>query len=375
MRIGVNFQTSDKYLSGVEYFAVGLMRALLEYEPKNEYVVFTNRPDVLANHVAESANLTVYHAKYPPSRLGRIAWEHFCLPRLASRHGLDVLHCPSYICPVFPSKSKYVVTIHDTLAIDRPDWCKPSNTAYYKLAMSAGCRRAGAVTVVSWQTAKDVSRCLGVSPEKIKVIYPGIDEIFHERLDHNRLQSIKDRYGLPDEYILYVGNVEPKKNLESLLAATQQLADRGLPHSLVMVGKRSWKARGVLKSVRLLQDQGRLVSAGYVSREDLPGLYQRANAYVCTSHFEGFGFPPLEAMASGIPVLASQGGALRETLGEAAFVIDPCDPTQIADALVAILTDEALRQDHVAKGLARAEYFDWRTTAGLLLELYRELAA
>lgn len=375
MRIGINFHTNDENLSGVEYYSLGLIRALARYAAQNRYVVFTNQPDLVERNAGGADNVSVRGVRYSGARLGRILWEHRSLRRVAEREKLDVIHCPSYICPIRPGSVPCVVTIHDTIALDHPRWCKPSNAAYYGLFMKAGARRASRVTVPSLRTAADLQRHVRMEPGKVRVIRPGVDSIFHSRKDRAALSEIRSRYGLPGKYVLFVGNYEPKKNLAGLLRAHELFRKEGHPHSLVIVGRRRWKSGRVLRRISDVEGSGKIICPGYVRREDLPGVYQMASMYVCASLYEGFGFPPLEAMAGGVPVLSSMSGALEETVGDAACRIDPNDPSQIADAMSRMLTDAALRDEHIRRGLARSRSFRWRTAARQLLDLYGELVA
>ena len=370
MRIGINFQARDEYFSGVEYYCLNLIGALTEHAPEHQYVVFTNRTSVVRQWISPGGDVEICPAKYPSWRAGRIAWEHLVLPRLARRARLDVLHCPCYIGPCLGGGVPCVVTIHDTIALDHPRWCTRSNAAYYHLAMKASARRAAEIVAVSRRTGRDIQRCLGVEGGKINVVYPGLGERFTSDATPGEQAALRDKYGLPDKFLLHVGNFEPRKNLGCLLRAVQLLRRKDGSCKLVLVGKRHWRTSELLGELSSACGDEGVVRTGYVDRQDLPGVYRLAEAYVCPSLHEGFGFPPLEAMACGVPVIASDRGCLGETLGDAACTIDPTDPLDIADAIARVLSDAGFREELIRRGLARSRMFRWEAAIGQLLTVY-----
>lgn len=375
MRIGINFHTTDEYISGVEYYSLGLLNALLRIDTQNEYIVFTNRPGLLRQYILKSTNLRIIEIKHLRTRVARILWEHTQLPRVAKRHGLDVLHCPSYICPLYTTSIPYVVTIHDTIAIDRPQWCKQTNSLYFSLFMKAVTKKASFIISVSKCTADDLKRNFDLPYSKIRIVYSGIDNIFGTKKDPSHCCEVRRRYNLPELYILYAGNIEPKKNLWTLLRVHRKLRDVGLPHKLVIVGRRSWGVKVELDEIYREIKSDNVVWTGYVDRHDLPCVYQMADVFVFPSLYEGFGFPPLEAMACGTPVISTSTGALNEVLAGAALTVDPYRVGQITRAVVSMITDSCLRERHIRMGLKQSGLFDWERTATKTLSVYQEVSA
>ncbi|MHC4647917.1 MAG: glycosyltransferase family 4 protein [Planctomycetota bacterium] len=373
MKVGINFHTVDEYISGVDHYALGLLNALLQVDTQNEYLVYTNQPDLVSREVAQSENLKIAGVKHLKTRIARILWEHIQLPRLAAQHRLDVLHCLSYICPLRRTSAPCVVTVHDTIAIDHPQWCKKTNAIYFNLVMKSAVKRASCVISLSKCTAEDVRRNLGLPGSKVRVIYPGTDNIFRESQDVSRRGEVRRRHNLPERYILYVGNVEPKKNTGTLLRVQRRICEKGLPHKLVVVGKRSWRSQAQLAQMDREAASGNVVRAGYVESKDLPLVYGMADVFVFPSLYEGFGFPPLEAMACGTPVVSSDKGALAETVKDAAIIVEPHDVEQITEAVVSLIADSALRKKHVRLGLRQSRLFDWQKTARETLSVYEEV--
>lgn len=375
MRIGFCLHSPDRYISGVEYYALGLLEGLLRVDSRHEYVVYTNQPQLIIPRIQLGAGRARVKDTGIRWRVTRIGWEHCRLPALARQDALDVLHCPSYICPWRRTSVPYVVTIHDTIALDHPRWCKLSNALYYNLLMASSARTAARVIAVSNRTAADLHRTIGLPAEKVRVIPCGIDRIFRAAVDPQACSRIRARYGLPDRYILHVGNLEPKKNARILLDVQAQLRKRGLPHKLVFVGHRSWRANAALREIRREAAAGNVVHAGYVDRRDLPAVYRMADVFAFPSLYEGFGFPPLEAMACGTPVVSSSRGSLDEVLGRAACLANPEDDNEIVEAVIEMIFDRTARQQHIEEGLRQSARFDWDTAARATLAVYAEVGA
>jgi glycosyltransferase involved in cell wall biosynthesis len=374
MRIGINFHTLDKCISGVEYYSLGLLKGLLNIDKRNKYVVYTNQPDLIKGYVPPSKNLTIIEVKNIKTRIARILWEHTQLPRIARRQELDVLHCPTYICPLCRMSVPCVVTIHDTIAIDHPEWCKWTNALYFNLFMKAAAKKASRVISVSKCTANDLKRNFDLPCSKIRIIYSGIDGIFKKNTSPSRQSEVKVRYNLPERYILYVGNIEPKKNIWTLLCVQRELQKKGLPHRLVIVGKRSWGVKVELNEISKEITSNNIVLVGYVDRRDLPFVYQMADVFVFPSLYEGFGFPPLEAMACGTPVVSSSKGALGETVMDAALIVEPHSIQQIAQAVLSVIMDSSLRERHIRMGIRQSSMFNWERTARETLSIYEEVS-
>jgi glycosyltransferase involved in cell wall biosynthesis len=375
MKIGISFHTFDRYISGVEYYLLGLLNGLLHIDARNNYHVYTNQPDLVKKHVTQSKNLSVIEVRHLRTRAARILWEHARLPHVAVRQGLDVLHCPTYICPIRTTSVPYVVTIHDTIAIDHPEWCKRTNALYFNLFMKAAAANASRIISVSKSTADDLRRNFRVPCSKVRVIYSGIDSIFKANGDSCRESEVRVRYSLPERYVLYVGNLEPKKNIRTLAWVQKKLREKGLPHKLVIAGRRSWRTKVELGEIAKEVKAGNTVLTGYVDRNDLPFVYRMADVFVFLSLYEGFGFSPLEAMACGTPVVSSRRGALHETTRDAALAVEPYGIQEITQAVVSMVTDSCLRERHIRMGLRQVNSFNWERTARETLRVYEEVSS
>lgn len=364
MRIGFNIQLKDKYLSGVERYSVGLVNALCKYYPENEYFVFTNLPD----YFQSSSSIIINRNN---NRLSRIIWEHTVLPKLASKYNLNVLHCPHYISPIRRSTIPYVVTIHDMIALEHPSWCTLSNSVYYRIFLPLTAKVADKVIAVSEETRRKVVRCLGIADSKVIKSYPGVDACFLRDRPLIELGKVRDKFHLPDKYILYVGNIEPKKNLEHVVDAFKLYRSSDNNCGLVITGKRNWKSKKILSMLREIDG---VILTGYLSNDELACVYRMANVLLFPSKYEGFGFPPLEAMVSGVPVICTANGALKETVLDAAVITDHDKPVSTYKAIVDINGSSKLREEVIKRGRILAGRFTWKEAACQAVEIYREAA-
>ena len=373
MRIGFNFHSNDNYFSGVEYYSLGLLRALLYIDRENQYTVFTNRPNLISSCIGSRDNLIVRDCSFLKNRLHRILWEHSRLVYLATKEKLDILHCPHYICPSIRSTAAYVTTIHDTIAIDYPDWCKKSNAAYYRKFLGRSVTIASKIETVSKFTAERINHNFDLNSSKLKVIYPGIDiDIFNLYQDTERQNQVRAKYNLPESYIFYSGNIEPKKNILNLLKAFKLLRKNGTKHSLVISGQRTWKSKKVFDFLRTEFHPEEVILTSYIDQSDIGLVYKMADCLVLPSFCEGFGFPALEAFACGVPVAASCVGILQEINKNAYTNLNPYEPEQIKESINRLLTSHRLRELQIRTALTEVQKFKWSDCAAKTLTLYRE---
>ena len=373
MRIGFNFHSADDYISGVEYYSLGLLRGLLDIDRQNQYIVFTNRPSLINSCIGLKDNLIVRDCSFLKNRLHRIVWEHSRLAPIAKKENLDILHCPHYICPAIRSSAAYVVTIHDTIAIDHPDWCKKSNAAYYRRFLGRSVKIASKIAAVSKFTAERINHNFNVNGSNVKVIYPGIDtDIFNLYQDIEKQNQVRTKYNLPENYILYVGNIEPKKNILNMLKAFKLLRNDGGEHSLVISGQRNWNSESVFDFLHTEFRSDEVILTGYIDRADIGFVYKIADCLLLPSFCEGFGFPAMEAFACGLPVAASCVGILQEVDKNAYTHLEPDNPEQMGENINRLLTDHKLRKSQIKTAQTEIQKFNWSDCAAKTLTLYRE---
>ncbi len=359
--------------TGVGVWTRGLVSALASTDCRNRYVVYHRRQSgPLATEAGP--NVRLLRAAVPGgSRLARIAWEQLVLPTHVRRDRLDVLHCPAYVMPRW-SGAPTVVTLHDLFVYTHPSLCKRLNVLHYRLMMPAAIERAAVLHCTSHWTRGILCALFPWAAERARVVPPAVDDVF-EPQDPQAVERFLRSRGLQERPFLFVGNVEPKKNVVALLEAVALLREEyGSRRKLLMVGSETWGWDRPREKVRELGLQDRLVRLGYVPREELPLIYASALALVYPSVVEGFGLPPLEAMACGTPVITSGAGGLAESVGAAAFLVREPRPDFLAEAMYQIESSEDCRRRLAEAGLLRARSFRWDKAARQLLELYGEAA-
>ncbi len=309
-----------------------------------------------------------------PARLWADQWE---LPRRCRREAFDLLHYPANIGALFPLGCRTVVTVHDCSFYRNPEWFRPGRAVYYRVAATRSSRAAVRVIADSCATAEDIETFMGITRDRIDIVPLGISPAFAPP-GVKRVQELRRRMKLPERFFLYVGTIEPRKNLARLLEAWSRHAARPDFPSLVIAGRMGWKTdrfqEAVVKHQKTAKDQAarcRLQLLDHVAQADLPVLLGAAEAFVWPSLCEGFGLPPLEAMACGVPVLTSSASSLPEVTGDAALLVNPEDTDAIADGLELLAEETSLREILKEKGMRRAQEFSWNRTAQLTVESYQ----
>jgi glycosyltransferase involved in cell wall biosynthesis len=285
---------------------------------------------------------------------------------------MDVLHSPDFI-PPFRRSCKSVITIHDLNFLLYPHFLTPESARYYS-QIDQAVRNCDHIIAVSESTKRDIIRLTGAAEHKISVVYEAAHPMYRPLNDQALCQKVKSHFGSDLDYILFVSTIEPRKNVPTLLMAFKQLLDSYRPAvNLVLGGEKGWLFDEVFALVEKLGLGGRVRFVGKVTPEDLLGLYNAAKLLVHPAFYEGFGLPPLEAMACGTPVVVSNTSSLPEVVGDAALLVDPSDVDGLTVAMWRMLSDETLRRQMIAKGLKRARLFSWRKAAAETLGIYRRL--
>jgi glycosyltransferase involved in cell wall biosynthesis len=304
-----------------------------------------------------------------------ILWQRLRVPLWADMFtgSLDVFYSPDFVLPPVRS-AKTLVTVHDLSFLRQPGWYVRGLQSYLETAVPRSVRRADLILADSNCTRDDLIDLLGVPRERVRVLYPGVERRFRPIADASVLDAMRRRYRLPDCFLLSVGTLQPRKNYERLVEAFARVGrETRRDIHLVIVGDKGWMYDGIYQEVvdRGLETQVRLL--GFVDDDHLPALYNLADVFVFPSLYEGFGIPPLEAMACGTPVVASNAASLPEVVGNAGLMVDPLDPESIATAILSVLTDYDMRADLIRRGLAQASQFTWQAAAGVLLDEFERL--
>lgn len=306
------------------------------------------------------------------SRLLRILWEQTVLPVLLKRARAPLLHAPAYVAPRL-APCPVVLTIHDLHVLTHPQFCRADNRLHYRLLLPPSIRRAAAVIVFSNYTRRVILDRFPEVRDRLVLIPPGLTPNLARCTDHARLQSARQRYALPTSFLLFVGDLTQRKNILNLIRAFAIVQGERPDLHLVLAGAADPATAAVIdNAIRQNAIRHRVSRIGYVSEEDLPVLYSLARAFVFPSHDEGFGLPPLEAMACGCPVVCS-GGAAVENCGDAAVNCDPRDRASIASAVSLLLDHPAFRKEKIEAGYRKAAGFSWEKAARATDALYRSV--
>jgi glycosyltransferase involved in cell wall biosynthesis len=297
------------------------------------------------------------------------------IPYVLMRERPDVYHAPHYVLPpLVPCRS--VVTIHDTIHLNFPQYLPNRGAyAYARALMWAAARRSDRILTVSESSKRDIVRYFGVPPGKVVVIYNALDERFSAEPRPEEIARVRERFQLDHGFVLYVGNIKPHKNLVRLIEAFDGLRREGFDElKLLIIGDEITKWPALRRAVHKYKLHKHVRFLGFQSDETLAILYRLAAVFVFPSLYEGFGLPPLEAMASGTPVVTSNLSSLPEVAGDAALLVDPYDVGAIRGAIRRVLTEPALREELRQKGLARAKEFSWEQSVARTRQIYLETA-
>ncbi len=369
VRIGIDARKLHDF--GIGTYIRNLLRQLSRLDHDTEYVLLS-RPEDQSDLKGLGEN---FRAVSETARNYSLA-EQIRIPLALKREGVTLFHAPHYVLPpLVPCTS--VVTIHDCIHLMFPQYL-PSRFAlgYAKTAIALAARRATRVMTVSETSKRDIIKFFGTPPEKIDVIYNAYDERFGTEPREEEISRVRERYQLDGDFILYAGNVKPHKNLERVIEAFHLVRHRGLDHvKLVMIGDDISKYAALRRAVHRHQLHKYVRFLGYLPEGTLAAMYRLAGVFVFPSLYEGFGLPPLEAMASGTPVVTSNLSSLPEVAGDAAVLVDPYDPAAIADGIYRVLSDDGFSAELRRKGLARARQFSWETSVRRVREIYREVGA
>ena len=367
MRLGIDARLVYYHQAGISRYCLQLMRALADIDKEDQFTVFQSRRD--HRQLVAQANFQTQYL-WTPSH-------HPLEQRLLSLElrftPLDVLHSPDFIPPL-RRRCRSIITIHDLAFLLYPQFLTKSSARYYG-QIDQAVRHTDHIIAVTESTRRDIVRLLGVPEQMITVIYEAPRRFFQRLPDTDLRARLQKRFGLRRDFVLFVGTVEPRKNVPALLSAYQQLLHHYHPEvDLVLAGAFGWLTDEVHGLMNRLGLTDRVRFLGRVSDEELAWLYNTAQMLVWPSLYEGFGLPPLEAMACGAPVVVSNTSSLPEVVGDAALLVDPTNVDELTVAIWRLLSDQALRQELIGKGFKRAACFSWERAARETLALYRRVA-
>jgi glycosyltransferase involved in cell wall biosynthesis len=370
MRIAFDGTTLTPGRTGVGYYTEHLLQHLArEVEATgDEIVVVSNQP--IDTERPLPPHVRVHEGHRFPVRIG---WMQLRAQRALDALRPDIAHFTNGMMPV-ASPVSTIVTIHD-MSLRLYPRCHPVRRLLLnRPLMHVAIRQAASIVTVSESARRDLLRFHGIPADRVSVVHEAASPAFRPITDRAWLDRVRSRYGLPSRFLLYVGTIEPRKNLLRLVEAFAQARRRGIPHHLVCVGPYGWSSRDLAGRIDRLGIAGAVHFTGYAPFEDLPVLYNLGEFFIFPSLYEGFGLPVVEAMASGLPVITSSTSSLGEIAADAAVTVDPLSTDAIANAIVEVAADDLLRRDLSERGLRRAQAFSWTQTAKEMLAVYHRAA-
>ena len=368
MKIGIDATSLCRKLTGIESYALNLIKEILKSGLDLEFIILFRKevhPELA--QFRNKAKFLICPFKQ------QILCEQVWLPFIAVREKVDLMHFPAFP-PGILTFIKFVFTIHDANVWRHPETLSWKGKLYFKPLTILGAKRASSIITVSESSQRGIANHTNIPINKIINTYEGISESFRLLSNSNIVESIKFKYNLLEKIILSVNSIEPRKNISRLLDAFSILKKKsGFIHKLVLVGRQAWGQNEIADKVKCLKLENDIIMLGYVPIDDLIALYNFADLFVFPSIYEGFGLPPLEAMACGVPIVASKIPTLQEIIGDAAVFIDPYDANDIASKIEGVIGDSRTYADLREKGLKRVKLFSWLKVVEKTIDVYKSI--
>lgn len=379
MNIGIDCSLISAERAGVGQYCYQLVHALSRIDLKDQYVLYPVFYDFFFQNYAEAdlprtPNFRTAFSRIPPLPL-KILWHY--LPAGFKEYMLgnvDLVHSTTFASPNFGRRKKLVVTIYDLTFLTHPECHTEANIKHCLKGVNDAVKYADAIIAISNHTKDDLIKYLGIPEEMITVTHLAAGPDFYHVTDKAVLEAAGTKYKLPSGYVLFVGSLEPRKNIGTLLKSYSRLPERlQKDFHLVIAGGKGWLNSDIPKTVNDLKIGDKVHFAGFIDKDDLRAVYSQASVFVYPSFYEGFGLPILEAMACGAPVVCSNTSSMPEVAGDAAELASPTDANKLAGAIEYVLTNERAREDMRLKGLKHASLFSWEKCAGETIEVYRKV--
>ena len=381
MHVGINAQLlsfSQNYRNGgISHHIRSLLTALAKCPGKHEYTVFVNGQDVIERLAARHPQITYVPVPWPEAQpTSRIAWEQFTLPSLIRQKHIDVLHSPANVLPeLLPRDSAGVVTLHDLAFLRFPKVLTRSKRLYHRTFTMRSLQRATMIITVSESTKQDAIELAGIPARRLQTVYASIDERFSSKATEEEINAFRQKHELSQDFLLYLGTLEPRKNITTLIEAFAHLRRvYGRTEKLVLAGGKGWLYEAIYEKIAQLGLKGEVIFPGFVGESEQKLWYSAASAFVYPSLYEGFGLPVAEALACGTPVVTSNVSSLPEAGSDIALCVEPYSMEAIAEALYKALTDQTFRQRCRAMAVVAAQRFSAQAMAERTVVVYEQAA-
>ncbi|MBN2089077.1 glycosyltransferase family 4 protein [candidate division KSB1 bacterium] len=372
--IAINGIVLTPQSGGILVYVQNLIDQFLAMNPDWDFKIFFSENFLSQYSQYQNLNQVIGLPVTGDSPFKRIFYETYAWPKLIKKYKVSLFHSPiSYIPLRMPIPS--VVTIHDLRSFHEPEYYNWLRGNYLSYMIRQCAKKVQKIIAISDYTKNDIIETLEVPAEKVVRIYEGFDpERFQIQYTAEQKAQIRNKYHLPEQYILSVGHLEPRKNFIRLIAAYHQLRqEQHIPHKLIIVGRENWLFKSFYEKIRELKLENLVHFIGFVAHEDLPAVYQMADVFVLPTLFEGFGFPPLESMAAGTAVACSNVTSLPEICGDAALFFDPLNVQQIAERIFNLINNNEIKESFVQKGFQNILRFSWQECARETANIYKNI--
>jgi len=369
MKIGIDTRILTAKKTGVGYYINNLIPAILNLDKKNEYILFGTDLEL------KNPNCQQIIIDGKKKKFLSFLWKKFKYPKIEKIIGeVDLLFYPNFT--ILPSDcSNIIIVIHDLSYLKFPQYVENKNLLFLKKEVPHALKKAKQIVADSEATKKEIIKNFKISPEKILVIYGAISNKFYKKCGSKDIKKNKEKYKIRHNYLLFVGTLEPRKNIIRLLEAYQDLS-RSIrnKYQLVLAGSEGWQDKHIIKKIKEVSDSNnRVIVPGYVPEEDLPALYSGAYLFLYPSFYEGFGMPILEAMACKTPVITSNTSSMPEVAGDAALLVNPSNIEEIKESIIKIINDSALRTSLIKRGQKQIQKFSWTKSAEKLIKVFEKV--
>ena len=375
MHIAFNGWFWDQPNVGSGQYIQRLLHNLCRIAPENDYTLILPPHATTADDLPD--NVSVVTTRGPGGKLGKVLFEQRTYPRMVARVDANIAHVPYWGSPL-SSPARLVTSVLDVVPLAIPDYSRGFAARLYTSLVSATARGSAHIITLTQASKIDIVEYLGIPEDDITVTYLAHEPEFHPRMGAERDPAVREKYNLPDRFVLYIGGFDVRKNLNQLLLAyTYVVEAEGAEAPLVIAGREPKWGSPMFPDMRKYAEELGISEhirwIGYVDEADKPSLYRLANIFATPSRYEGFGLPLIEAMASGTPVVANEMSCFPEIAGDGAFLVEPGNARKMAGAILALLNQDPLRQTQINAGLAQATAFSWRKTAQETLAVYNRV--
>ena len=374
MKIAIDATIVREENTGTGFYILNLLNGLLKIDAKNEYIIFIDESVARNMLKIKKHNFKIVNKVFK-YKLTRILWQLIILPMVLKKKKVDILHSANYVTPLYKLGFKIIVTIHDLTFILFPEKYTITKRLFYRMMIPIFVKISDKIIAISNNTKNDILKIFKVPDKKVVVIYATCSENFNNIIDENKNLEVLSKYNIDKAYMLFVGMIEPRKNIISILNAFKEM-DTEINADLVIVGKKGWYFKEIEDFVtesKKLSLRNKVIFTGYVPENEMKSLFQNALFFIFPSFYEGFGLPPLQAMACGTPVITSNISSLPEVVGDAAIFIDPYKSEELKNAMLYLYKNFEKRKELIKKGFSQCDKFRIEIVAKNLVDVMESM--